>query len=345
MQIDVHQLEPEPAQPAMDPVEAAAHNGVKPASSTHDLATAAFRKMVAHTIANDTKLVNVLYAADTDGSNKMDQFEWEEALREMGAPISPTEAKLAFGLIDVDSEGSIDLRELLERIKQEQGRQQSLPQADRQAILAIPTPSTQSSTYDTPVSAQARSLAADLDAVLHKKEIEKQDPMDAGAVEEDIQAVQRDKDRAELAARAERLKQQRAEEERKTKELARKKKLRRTSSSNKPTRSRDRELDRERKCNAATKIQAAQRGQHTRRQQKQQALAATKIQAQYRGRIARSGQQIAEDSDTRGAHAWIQWTGANHCTVDDPFCHLTCVSDRPLGTQFCQQRCKGCLQK
>jgi hypothetical protein len=292
--------EPEAATEREPGVQVDVHQSVEP----DDLATAAFHTMVAHTIANDTKLVNLLYGADTDGSNNMDQFEWEEAVREMEAPLSPTEAKLAFGFIDVGSKGSIDIGKLIERIQQEQERQRSLPEAARQSLLAVPSSSPESYTYDTPVSAQVRSLATDLENVLDKKRIGTEDPMDADTAEERSQAAQCSTDRADLAARAERLKQQRTEEERKAKELARKKKLRKPSSSRKPTRSRssDRELEREWKTTAATKIQAVQRGQQARRQQEQQALAATKIQAGYRGRVVRSGRQIADDSGTRGAH-------------------------------------------
>ena len=126
--------------------------------------------------------------------------------------------------------------------------------------------------------------------------------MDAGTAKEHTQGAQRGSDRAELAARAERLKQQRAEEERNNKELARKKKLRKSSSS-KPMR-RSGPTDREAQRNSAvTKIQAVQRGKQTRQQQQHRALAATKIQARHRGALVRREQQTKRDSDARGAHA------------------------------------------
>ena len=111
--------------------------------SADDVATAAFRKLAAHVIANNTPLVAIFYSADTDGSNNMDQFEWEEALESMQAPLSPTEAKLAFGVLDADGSGSLEVNEFLPMfeniLKQEKDRLMSLPEAERQAMLA-PTP-------------------------------------------------------------------------------------------------------------------------------------------------------------------------------------------------------------
>ena len=112
--------------------------------STDDLATAAFRKLAVHVIVNNTPLVAIFYGADTDGSNNMDQFEWEEALESMQAPLSPTEAKLAFGVLDADGSGSIEINEFLPMFEnimtQEKDRLMSLPEAERQALLAPPQP-------------------------------------------------------------------------------------------------------------------------------------------------------------------------------------------------------------
>jgi hypothetical protein len=121
-----------------------------------------------------------------------------------------------------------------------------------------------------------------------------------------IQAVRRGKlARRDLAQRAERLKQQKIEEEQKEKEAARKKKRNRNKSSSKASPSRSRNADSAAAAAslgldgspaedaAATKLQSIQRGKQTRRQvqeQKEQTSAATKIQARHRGKMTRRRQ-------------------------------------------------------